>query len=452
LGLFVTNVRGESVHINRRCEEITGITRDQALGGAWTRSLHPEDAGAVLTRWKETLQSGTPFHSIHRFVRPDGATPTVSVHTAEMRDGGRLLGHVGTVEDVTLSRLAEERFELVVRGSSVALWDWDIRTGDVYYSPHFVEILGGDFPPLRATLLDRIHPGDRDAFEDNVREHLDHRWPHDVDVRLRGSDGDYRWFHATGQAVWDSSGTALRMAGCLVDITERKAAEAGLRRRSGELRTSQQRLALALDGSGLGLFDLNLDTGELYLSPSLEAMLGYEPNRMPLRRGFIPLMHPDDRDTARRAFREHLDEVTPHFETEYRLRVRSGEWKWILARGLVTSRDENGRPLRLVGTHTDISQRKQMEQNLVRAAFEASAAASAKSAFLATVSHEIRTPMNGILGMTGLLLDTPLSEEQRDYADSGRISADNLLKVINDILAFSKIEAGRIELEAVEFD
>jgi two-component system sensor histidine kinase EvgS/two-component system sensor histidine kinase/response regulator len=114
--------------------------------------------------------------------------------------------------------------------------------------------------------------------------------------------------------------------------------------------------------------------------------------------------------------------------------------------------DQNGAVLGLIGVSRDIDRRKQLERVLERAKRAAESASRAKSEFLATMSHEIRTPLNGVLGMTELLLATPLNETQRKFARTVLHSGQTLLDIINDILDFSKIEAGKLGLEAIDFD
>src|SRR5262249_56413204 len=133
-----------------------------------------------------------------------------------------------------------------------------------------------------------------------------------------------------------------------------------------------------------------------------------------------------------------------------RFRGSDGTYRWFKTRG-VAVRDREGNVYKWFGTSTDITTDKQLEEELRRAKEAAVAANQAKDEFLANVSHEIRTPMNAILGMTELVLDTPLAEDQRQSLQTVKSAADNLLGIINDLLDFSKIEAGKLELDPADF-
>ena len=175
---------------------------------------------------------------------------------------------------------------------------------------------------------------------------------------------------------------------------------------------------------------------------------GYNPTEVPA--DFVTamaLVHPDDRERAERAARAHLSGQTKEYEAEYRVRRKDGTYRWMLARGAAV-REAQGRPIRFMISRVDITDLKRAEEAERRAKEAAEAASRAKSEFLANVSHEIRTPMNAILGMTELAIDTPISDEQRQYLTIVKSSADALLNVINDVLDFSKIEAGKLELDS----
>lgn len=231
----------------------------------------------------------------------------------------------------------------------------------------------------------------------------------------------------------------------VVDISERKRAEEALR-------TSEQRLAMTVESSHIGIWDWNLTTNAVYLSPHWKLHLGYDDadlsNEFETWRSRI---HADDLQQTLETVQACLDGTTHQFEFEHRLRHRDGSYRWILSRGSLI-RDLYGAAARMVGIHIDTSDRKRTEEELRAAKEAAEAANKAKSEFLANMSHEIRTPMNGVLGTTELLLHSELTDKQRHLASTVHRSGRTLLAIINDILDFSKIEAGKLELESVDVD
>ena len=224
------------------------------------------------------------------------------------------------------------------------------------------------------------------------------------------------------------------------DATARRQAERALRE-------SEERWQLAVAGSNEGVWDWNIETGAVWLSPRWKEMLGFPDNEISNHReNWLSRIHPDDLGRMQAELQRHLRQQTDRYQCEYRMRHHDGSWRWVIARGKAHF-SPDGRALRMLGTHTDISGQKETEAALRHAKEEAEAADRAKSDFLAVMSHEIRTPMNGVIGFTNLLLDTELTPEQRDWLVTIRSSGESLVSLINDILDFSKIESGHMELD-----
>jgi PAS domain S-box-containing protein len=213
-------------------------------------------------------------------------------------------------------------------------------------------------------------------------------------------------------------------------------------------------------GADIGTWELHVPSGEVVLNERWADMLGYslaelEPTRIDTWR---QLTEPKDLKRAeavlKRCFARQLD----YYECEIRMRHKCGDWVWVLDRGRVVEWSADGQPLRMSGTHLDITDRKRaeqtmrglnmsLEQKVADRTAQLEVASRAKSEFLANMSHEIRTPMNAILGLTQLLEREPLSADQRDLLRKINDSGQCLMHVINDVLDFSKIEAGQLKLE-----
>ncbi len=225
------------------------------------------------------------------------------------------------------------------------------------------------------------------------------------------------------------------------DAEERKRSEAALRE-------SEERFRGTFENAGVGIGHFDFEGRWLRVNQRQCDILGYTREEI-VQRSIQDLTYPDDLASIERFHQLTRGEV-PGYSLEKRYVRKDGTPVWT---HITTSlqRDAAGTPAYVIAIVQDISERKRLESELRQAKEAAEAANRAKDEFLANVSHEIRTPMNAILGMTELVLDTPLAEDQRQCLKTAKSAADNLLGIINDLLDFAKIEAGKLELDPAGF-
>jgi two-component system sensor histidine kinase/response regulator len=233
----------------------------------------------------------------------------------------------------------------------------------------------------------------------------------------------------------------------IVDITESKKAEQ-------KIALQKIQLELVIENAGMGIWHWNIKTSELSLNERWANIIGYtleELSPVDINTWMSHAVEADLEESGR-LLQECWDKPGSDYIFEARMRHKNGNIVWVLDSGKVIEWDEDGSPIRMVGTHIDITDRKINERKLTAALDHANSAAEAKSDFLATMSHEIRTPMNGILGMLELLSLSGMSAEQVRKISITESSANSLLTIINDILDFSKMDAGKLELECIDFN
>jgi len=467
VGLMAVDITGRLVRFNRGAERIYGISAEDVLGRHF--DTLPSDPDEVAERIRRlSVEFGRPVTKLDTYTlrareygsddhsstipRADGSRAYVEVVTSPLRETtGEVIGYVGILRDVTATRVAQaehERLAQRLRGALLASTDSIVVTERIIDEEGRFDLVVVEVNPGTTRLMGR--PRDRligmrlsefggyrriMPFLAKYERVIASGETLDEDIRI---DSELlpgiEWLRH--QAVRVGDGVAITTR----DITKRKRSEV-------QLRNSEQRLNMALEAAGDELWDWDLAAGTVFFTRGRDnASHTYSEAEL------AHAVHPDDREAFHEAVRKHMSGEAPTFHCEYRALTAKGSHRWVLGRGRLVARDGAGRPLRLMGTQTDISDRRRQEDALRQAVRAAEAASRAKSEFLAHVSHEIRTPMNGILGMVELaLLDDPpppARERLRVIQDSAR----SLLAVINDLLDVTKIEAGKLALAPVPFD
>ena len=329
-------------------------------------------------------------------------------------------------------RRSEERFALATRGSSDGFWDWNILTGEDFFSDRFCELLGYRRDELRPHVdswRELLHPEDVQPVLGAVRDHLERRAPYDAEIRMRAKSGEYRWFRARGQALWDDSGAPVRMAGSIVDITERRQAEERLRASARGMRDAQQ---LAKVGS----WELDLASNALHWSEEIFRIFEINPEHFGASyEAFLAAIHPEDRDAVNQAYTGSLADRKP-YQITHRLRMPDGRIKWIEER-CESEFDAAGKPLRSVGTVQDITAQWLAEER-VRASLRE------KEVLLKEIYHRVKNNLQVVSSL--------LSMQGRGVADAAmkQMLADSSNRVKSMALVHEQLYQSR-DLSNIRF-
>jgi PAS domain S-box-containing protein len=454
-GIFQTTVDGRYLSANPRLARIYGYDSPEELMQAVqniSRQLYVEfGRREAFVRQIRTTGEVNNFES--QIYRKDGSVIWISENARAVRNAaGEVLYYEGTVQDITDRKLAEAAlldsealYHSLVECLPQNIFRKDLEGRFTFVNRLFCQTLGRppeailgrtDFDFFPKHLAEKYQADDRRVVqtlegEDTIEEHV-------------RPDGAKIYVHVLKTPLYDAQGSVIGVQGIFWDVTER-------RRIEESLAYERDLLQALLDNLPDAIYFKDEQSRFVRCSRAMIQRFG-------LKDQAEIVGHTDfdffGEEHARLAFQDEQRIIRtgqPIIGFTEKETWPDGRVTWVLSSKL-PYRDRQGKIVGTFGVSKDITDLIAAEQNLEKAAQTALEMAQVKAQFLANMSHEIRTPMNAIIGWTAQLLDTPLSAEQREFAETVRRSADALLDIINSILDFSRLEAGRMTLEAIDFD
>jgi PAS domain S-box-containing protein len=343
-----------------------------------------------------------------------------------------------------LWRKTDRRATLAMSSGQMGYWEWDPATGLIFFSPLLERLLeyGPDeYDGTSSAFLQHVHPADRSMVSVKIAEAQRTQETTTFKYRVNMADGPERWITTTGRHEFDATGNLMAAQGVSWDSTCAEIAER-------KLRMSEELFRGVIAASPVGVFRSDLRGSVTHTNPEASRIFEMPESDM-LGYGWLTGLYPEEGQALCSEWMA-ANLSGQAYQCEFRLRLSDGRIRWVHGRSSIVH-DILGAAVGTVGTLDDVTEKRRVIEELRLAKETAEAASQAKSEFLANMSHEIRTPMNGVIGMTGLLLRTDLSIEQREYGEIVRLSADSLLALIDGILDFSKIEAGEMTLDQAPF-
>ncbi|VTT96339.1 sensory box protein : PAS domain S-box OS=Thiocystis violascens (strain ATCC 17096 / DSM 198 / 6111) GN=Thivi_3000 PE=4 SV=1: MASE1: PAS_4: PAS_4: PAS_3: PAS_3: PAS_3: PAS_3: PAS_3: PAS_4: HisKA: HATPase_c: Response_reg [Gemmataceae bacterium] len=357
------------VERSRGVYEVLGHRPDEVppTAGWWAEQIHPDDRPRVTAIDPGAVTAGSTLAE-YRVRHKDGRWLHVEDRAVLVAGGdGRPVRMVGCTVDVSdrkeaerRVRESEHRLRLAMEAAATGLWEWDVTTNAVTWSPECYPIHGlrdGEFDGTAAGFDRLLHPDDRDRVWATVRAAVDDRTKYECEFRVVRPDGDVRWVANVGRAVGDEQGRPVRMVGTLTDITERKQTEQ-------QLRESEERLRMALTAARAGAWAWDVPTGRIDWSPENYALYGYDPaGGPPAYADWERRVHPDDREGTNAAVRAALDRRADGFRAEFRVVHPTHGVRWLVGLGQVEF-GPAGEAVRMAGINLDITDRKEAEERV----------------------------------------------------------------------------------------
>ena len=450
------------LEINQSFCKLTGYLPEEVLGKT-ADDIKLWKSAAECDRFHRQLRQSSGILAQQEFQVQDKAGASkfvlISAEIIELEGNQCLLAMTQDITETkrsTTALLEKEQFlRGIYEGFEQSIWVTDIQADGGFVlagtNPVCERLTGFSSSYLQGKTIEQIFPPEvAPTVRENYRTCIALGTSLTYEEYLP-FEGQWKWWLTTLTPIRDQRSHIYRIVGTAIDITQRKHIEDDHKRSESALQASEERLQLVLNANNDGIWDVNLITNQLFCSQRWYDILGYaEADIGAANCNVFARIHPDDLESFTTANQAYLAQEVPHYVAEYRILCKDGTYKWCESRGTALW-NEQGTPVRMIGSMRDVTERKQRAAELQQAKEAAEAASLAKSAFLANMNHELRTPLAIILGCSELLnSDKTLTHKHRSRLSTIDCSVQHLLNLINNVLELSKIEAGAAILNPVE--
>ncbi|GIZ52217.1 sensor domain-containing protein [Noviherbaspirillum aridicola] len=366
VGLSEISDQGRFLRVNDALCSMLGRSREELLAAGVADVTHPEDVMRSLEAFGRLLQEREAVSVDKRYLDAEGRVIYARSSLNLLDHGGRRTVLAVTV-DLSARRLAEQalaeseaRFRALADASPALIWHLDPNGKIDYLNRRYLALTGRSAEDLERNWTSELHPDERDAWLQQLAHARGSRSSVRGRLRMRSADADWRWMETHASPWFGAGGAYAGHVGISIDVTD-------LVLTQQELAVSNERLKLAIEGSGDGVWDWDIAHDRVICSDRLRQMLGYDAaDRLDSVKDWAQRTHPEDRQGAQEALDACMAGRSAAYRHEHRLLCKSGDWKWVLARAIVVARDEHGRALRMTGTVTDISEKRQSEEVIWR--------------------------------------------------------------------------------------
>jgi PAS domain S-box-containing protein len=449
--LAITNLTGDIIvqvgtegkwtFLNDSACQFWGKSREELIGKAFADYLHPDDQEETAAVTERVQKSETVRGLINRQKTPEGWR-TVEWNASPVFDeAGNYVGFQATGRDITERKQAEEalrksheRFQLANRATFNVIWDWNLQTNALWRNENFQMLFGYRAEEIEEGIeswTNRIHPEDLNRVKAGIHAAIDsgqQSWSDQY--RFCRKDGKYAEINDRGYIIREASGNPVRMIGAMQDITERKQAE-------DALRESEERFRRAITATKDGLWERDIQTNQEFFAPRWCEITGYsfdDPELPHTYESWASRIHPYDYDRVMGVLNNHLEKGTK-YDVDYRHRHKSGEYRWQNSKGQAIF-DESGKPIKMVGFISDITERKQAEEALLKSERNLAAImnASTESIFLMDLEGGLLAANESLAKRLGTDLETLLRSNfyeflPSDVAKNRKLRVKQMIKI-----------------------